>query len=167
MAGVVRAMRPATTPELTAEAIASAVVGLGGFAGCGVFVFMAEGEVVPLAARDRRDQPVLLAGPVPTARATYLRDRARGGPWIERWSPGLDYPHTAVGAEGEGRLLAYAPIRIGGAVIGFLVATAVGGNDLDVAERLPGLVECAALAAPMLGSQLRSRDAARWRTCSF
>jgi EAL domain-containing protein (putative c-di-GMP-specific phosphodiesterase class I) len=159
LAGALGAMRAGETPEETAAAIATALLGLHGFAGVGVFAFTASGDVVPLAARDRDGRPVVLAGLLPTGRPAYLRDRASNGPWIEEWHPGPDHPYAAVGAEHGVRVLVYAPIRTDEIVVGFLVGSAVSADDLDVAERLPALVECAALTAALLGPQLRTRNA--------
>ncbi len=159
LAGALGAMRTGETPEATAAAIATALLVLHGFAGVGVFAFTAGGDVVALATGDCDGRPVPLAGSLPTGRTAYLRDRASHGPWIERWRPGLDHPHTAIGAEHDVQLLAYAPIRTDGTLVGFLVATAAGGDDLELVERLPALVECATLASALLGPQLRARNA--------
>jgi EAL domain-containing protein (putative c-di-GMP-specific phosphodiesterase class I) len=160
LAGALGAMHVGETPEATAAAIATALLGLHRFAGAGVFAFAASGDIVPLAVCDREGRPVALAGSLPAGRDAYLRDRASHGPWIEKWRPGLDHPHTAIGAGHRTRLLACAPIRTGESLVGLLVATALSVDELDVAERLPALVECATLAGALLGPQLRSRDAA-------
>lgn len=159
LAGALGAMRAGETPEATAAAIATALLELHGFAGVGVLAFTASGDVVRLAACDRDGRPVAPAGSLPEGRAADLRDRASHGPWIEDWRPGPDDPYAEDGAEHDARVLAYAPIRTGESLVGFLVANAVSGDDLDVAERLPALVGCAALASALLGPQLRSRNA--------
>ena len=157
LAAVLEAMRSGETAEATAEAIGVALLGLAGLGGVGVFGFEPTGDVVPLAVLDRDGRPVRSPGKVPPDRSAYLRERASHGPWIEDWEPAPDHPYVDVGRELGVGVLAYVPIRSDGDAVGLLVASAGEGDALALAERLPTLVECAALAGALLGPQLRAR----------
>lgn len=158
LAAGLEAIRAGETAEATAAAIGLALLRLPGLGGVAICSFEGNGEVVPLATLDRDGRAAPTAGPLPPERTAYLRERASHGPWIEEWEPRADHPYHAALVERGVRALAYAPIRSDGDVIGLLIATARSG-ELDLAERLPALVECASFAGAMLGPQLRTRTA--------
>jgi len=158
LAAVLGALRSGPTAEATAEAIGLALLGLSGFGMVGLFSLEPGGEVAPLAAFDANGRAIGLAGNVPLERSAYLRERASQGPWIEDWNPAPDHPYAAAGREQGVKVLAYAPVRNDGDVVGLLVASAADGDALALAERLPALVECATFAGGLLGPQLRSRS---------
>jgi PAS domain S-box-containing protein len=159
LAAALGEMRAGETAEATARAIGLALLGLAAFGAVGLFGFEPSGDVVPLAALDRAGDPVALPGSLPSERSAYLRERASHGPWIEDWNPGADHPYAAVGGELGIRVLAYVPIRSSGDTVGLLVVSGGDGDGFALAERLPALVECAALAGALLGPPLRSRGA--------
>lgn len=159
LAGAMAAMRSGETAEVTAAVIGRALLGLAGFGAAGLFVFEPSGEVAPLAALDGAGSEVVLPGSLPAERSACLRERASRGPWIEGWAPGPEHPYREVARELGVRLVAYVPIRSDGDAVGLLVVSAVDSDTIALAERLPALVECAAMAGALLGPQLRSRHA--------
>jgi PAS domain S-box-containing protein len=158
LAAALGAMRSGPTAEATAEAIGLALLGLSGFGTVSLFSLEPDGDVAPLAALDEHGRAIVLTENVPLPRSAYLRERASKGPWIEDWDPAPDHPYFAVGAEQGLTVLAYVPVRSEGDAVGLLVVGAMDGDALDLAERLPALVECATLAGALLGPQLRSRS---------
>lgn len=151
-------MRSGDAPGSTGAAILLALLGFHAFGAVGIFDFGPDGGVVPLATLDRAGEPLVLAGSLPAERCAYLRDRASKGPWIENWNPGADHPYLDAAAELGVGVLAYMPIRSEDVVLGLLIASTRTGAELDLAERLPALVECAAVAGALLGPQVRSRN---------
>ncbi len=158
VAAALGAMRSGATAEVTAEAIALALLGLSGVGTVGLFSLEPGGDVAPLAAIDADCRAIVLPGNLPLDRSAYLRERAGRGPWIEEWAPAPDHPYAAIGRDQNVKVLAYVPIRSDGDVIGLLVVSASDDGALALAERLPALVECATLAGALLGPQLRSRS---------
>jgi len=152
-------MRSRDTAEATAEAIASALLELPGLGRASVWSFEANGDVAPLAILGRVGGDIPMLGPVPVERSAYLRERASHGPWIEQWGSRPGHPYNDVLLEQGIRSLAYVPIRRGEAVIGLLVATGTDGTELGLAECLPALVECAAVAGALLAPCLQARSA--------
>ena len=159
LAAVLAVMRSGATAEATAEAIAKALLELPGLGRASVWSFEANGDVAPLAILGRVGGDIPMLGPVPVERSAYLRERASHGPWIERWRARPGHPYNDVILEQGIRALAYVPIRRGDAVIGLLVATGTDGTELGLAERLPALVECAAVAGALLAPHLGARSA--------
>ncbi len=159
LAGALAAMHSGETAESTAAAIAVALRELAGPNGVGLFEFGPSGRVQPLAALDPMGAQVVLSGPLPAKRSAYLRERASHGPWIEAWDPAPGHPYRAVARNLEVRVVAYVPIRSDGDAIGLLVVGATDVDTLDLAERLPVLVECAVFAGALLGPALRARTA--------
>jgi len=159
LAAVLAVMRSHETEEATAEAIARALLELPGLGRASVWSFEANGDVAPLAILGRVGGDIPMLGPVPVDRSAYLRERASHGPWIERWRSHPGHPYNDAILEQGIRALAYVPIRSGDTVIGLLVATGTAGTELGLAERLPPLVECAAVAGALLAAHLGARSA--------
>lgn len=160
LAAALAAMRSGDTANATAAAIGLTLLELSEFGGVGLFGFEVTGDVVSLAALDGEGRPIPLSGSLPAERSAYLRERASYGPWIEDWRPATDHPYRELGVEHGVRVLAYVPIRSERDVLGLLVVSGGTGGELDLTERLPALVECAAFAGALLGPQIRSRSAA-------
>jgi EAL domain-containing protein (putative c-di-GMP-specific phosphodiesterase class I) len=73
---------------------------------------------------------------LPRARARYLRQRARLGMWIERWSSRpLDGPYGDQLAIDGVTAAVYVPLRTEGAVPGLLVAGTDGSDGAELLER--------------------------------
>jgi PAS domain S-box-containing protein len=160
LASILAVMRSRETAEATAEAIAAALLELPGLGRASVWCFEANGDVAPLAILGRVGGDIPMLGPVPVERAAYMRERASHGPWIERWRSSPGHPYNDVVLEQGIQALAYVPIRRDDTVIGLLVAAGTDGTELGLAERLPALVEGAAVAGALLAVQLGARTAA-------
>lgn len=159
LATVLAVMRSRETAEATAEAIAEALLELPGLGRASVWSFETNGDVAPLAILGRVGGDIPMLGPVPVERSAYLRERASHGPWIEQWRSRPGHPYNLVLLEQGIRALAYVPIRGGDAVIGLLIATGTDGTELGLAELLPALVECSAVAGALLAPHLQARSA--------
>jgi PAS domain S-box-containing protein len=159
LAAMLAVMRSRETAEATAGAIASAFLDLPGLGRATVWSFEANGDVAPLAILGRVGGDIAMLGPVPAERSAYLRERASHGPWIEQWRRRPGHPYNEAILEQGIRALAYVPIRGGDHVMGMLVASGIDGTELGLAECLPALVECAAMAGALLAPQLQARSA--------
>ncbi len=97
---------------------------------------------------------------LPAARARYLYERSRQGPWAEYWRarPADGAYGRALAAAGL-RAIAYGPIVAGERPVGLL---AIGTTDESFAatlvERLPGLVAFSAASNAILAGPLEARQ---------
>ncbi|MEW6226363.1 MAG: EAL domain-containing protein [Chloroflexota bacterium] len=160
LASTLAGLRSRETAEATAEAIAAALLELPGLGRASVWCFEANGDVAPLAILGRVGGEIPMRGPVPVERAAYLRERASHGPWIERWRSSPGHPYNDAILEQGIQALANVPIRRDDTVIGLLVAAGTDGTELGLAERLPALVDVAAVAGALLAAQLGTRTTA-------
>jgi PAS domain S-box-containing protein len=151
-------MRSGDAPGATSAAILLALLGFHAFGSVAILSFEPDGGVIPLATLDRAGRPLVLTGSLPASRCAYLRERASKGPWIENWDPGADHPYRDAAAAVGAGVLAYMPIRSEDVILGLLIASSEKGAELELAERLPALVECASVAGALLGPQVRSRN---------
>lgn len=146
------------TIEATAEEIVLALRRLPNIDLAGVFTTNdADLEILAIAAPP--SFPVHRGESLPAARARYLLDRSRSGPWAEHW---VDDPafgaygaaFTATGVKGQ----AYAPFLGGGKIIGVV---AIGTTSEEHAEHLladlPAVSEFAATASLLLTPMLVER----------
>ncbi len=156
LAAVLHALRVGETAEATAAAIVTAVAALPGLHGAGLWSFEPDGDAAPLATVHAA-RPLPPLGPLPAGRLAHLRQRALQGPWIEAWQHRADHPYDALFAEQGITALAYVPVRSDVDTLGLLIVAAEGGSEQDLAERLPGLIECASVAGALLAPQLRAR----------
>jgi PAS domain S-box-containing protein len=154
------------TPEVTAQAIADALLGLDGMDSPTVLAFGEDGQAVVLGRGGARVGPVDVGGTLPAARSAYLLDRARAGPWAERSMPGPDDGEYGIRFAASGlKATLYAPIAGEAGPIGLL---AVGTTDParadHLADHLPILVEFAPTARLLLEKPLQVRwESARAR----
>jgi EAL domain-containing protein (putative c-di-GMP-specific phosphodiesterase class I)/DNA-binding NarL/FixJ family response regulator len=144
-------LRGGETAEETARLLCAEVVSVTGLPEALFLAFRAGGTVVPLAAAGR-DDSIVLGRPLPDAVGQDLRDRAAAGPWLEERSAPLA-PRVS---EGIGqRVDVHAPVRVGAEIAGLVVA---GGPLPGAAERapdrLPAILEFAAVAGALLGPQI-------------
>ena len=160
-------LQPGETPEVTGQAIADALLALDGMDSPSVFIFDEAGRAVVLARGGDRMGPVEVGGTVPEGRSAHLLERARKGPWTERWVPGPEDGEYGVRFAATGLLAAaYAPIPGENGPIGILaVGTADPAHADDLSEQLSALSEVAPSARLLLEKPLRERlDRARSRT---
>jgi EAL domain-containing protein (putative c-di-GMP-specific phosphodiesterase class I) len=115
------------------------------------------GSIIGQVNRLGTERPGILPG----ERSDYLRERATVGPWVERWIDNPAHPYgemirdLGIGAH------AYAPLRLDGEPLGILIV----GSDAPeasavLAERLPALLEFAAITGTLLAEPIESRNAA-------
>lgn len=125
-----------------------------------VLTFARDGIATVLEQFDR-EGPGSSSVALPAERSAYLRSRASAGPWVERWAPEPTHPYLGRFEELEIMAHAYAPIVVDGAPIGLLI---IGSDWIDaidrLAERLPALIEFAAITATLLGNAVADRQAA-------
>ena len=153
-------LRSADSAEETANVLCAEVARVTGLPEVVLLAFRAGGTVVPLAAVGRDDSIVLgrpLDGPI----GEDLRDRARSGAWLEERTRPLA-PRVA-GAPGR-RIDLHAPVRSGTELAGVVVAGgAVPGPAERAADRLPALLEFAAVAGALLGPRILADRSAMLR----
>ncbi len=146
------------TPEATAQVICDVMTELPGVDLATVSWFHGDDiELVALASG--APFPVGVGERLPGARASYLREKARQGPWSEAWAVrDVDGTYGTVMAESGVLALAYAPIGNGSGMLGLVV---VGTNDAAVAERftdhIPAVIEFAAAARTLLAGAMETR----------
>lgn len=160
MAETLSTLRAGATPEVTAASVCSQMVKVPEVAIASVITFDMDGcaTVLGQVHRSGAGMPGLRLG---RARSNYLRVRAEAGPWVERWSVDDEHPYRAMFAELDIRANAYAPIVVDGSPIGVLVSGSDLGDSIDqMTERLPALLEFAAITATLLAGAVADRRAA-------
>jgi PAS domain S-box-containing protein len=158
IAETIRAIQAVDTPEATAQAICQQVIRWSGINAAELFIFELDGRATPIGfvIAGKPDPPLLR---LPYERSQHLRTRASEGPWIEPWVPRRWHPYNdLLTALGRHHLVAYAPMRSAGELIGILVINADESVDeRTLAESMPGLVEFADLAAAIVGRDVAER----------
>ncbi len=158
VAAALARLEACATPEATSRSICDAMIDLPGIDVAVISWF--DGDRVSLLGLSAPDGfPVPAGGILPHARGAYLQERARGGPWVDRWIPRVedgDYGRalTVMGLRG----VAYAPIGTGDEPTGLVVI----GTTSDVAairinEQLPAAIEFAVASRTLLGGPMESR----------
>lgn len=141
----------------TAHEIAAALLTLPGIDRGGVIAFDDSGGATLLGFSGPSWHPIGESDQMPAARAEFLRERARLGPWVEMTElRPRDGDYTTALATSGLRAAAYAPIGTDDPV-GLI---AIGTDDEVVAKRmvnlLPMAVQFAATATHLLGDGLRA-----------
>ena len=159
MVATLTGLRPGETPEITAQTIADALLGLDGMDSPTVFAFDELGRAVVLGRGGGRRGPVDIGGTLPVDRSAYLLERARAGAWADRWKPGPEDGEYGARFAATGlKATVYAPIEGDGGPIGLL---AVGTTDPAHADRLVDhlsfLVDFAPTARLLLEKPLLAR----------
>jgi PAS domain S-box-containing protein len=129
------------------------------------FVIILERTEGWLLAHEGPGSELIPAGSaIPPARLDYLRERARGGPWVEAWhARPEEYSYLDAKETPRMHSRAYAPFACSGDTIGL-----IGLVDYDpetaalLVERLPALVTLGSIVGTMIrpGLGTRSREAA-------
>ena len=157
IAETIRAIDSHGTTDEIATAICRQVANLSEVQLAALFVFAADGEAVPTGTfmTNGQEPPVLR---LPAWRAAYLRDQCKRGPWIEAWRPNPDHPYNAAFGVIGVKATAFAPVRDGKDVVGFLIInSAVDNAEQQLAEAVPALVEFAEITSTVLGARLADR----------
>lgn len=156
-----RGLRPGDTPEATAQAVCRQVLSLTGVSAAELLIFGLDGRAVPIGftVEGEADPPLRT---LPYERSQHVRDRAAEGPWIESWVDRPGHPYNELLAGFGAHLVACAPMRSDGALIGLLVVDAAESVDeATLSESLGALVEFANLAAALIGREVAQRTEAR------
>jgi PAS domain S-box-containing protein len=157
IAETLRAIGGREAPKPTAQAICRQVVAMSGVVVTGLFVFGLDGRATPYGLAVP-GQPAPAYRQVPAQLSTYLRERSASGPWIEAWRDSPSHPHDELYATLGVRAVAYAPIRDGSNVIGFMsVGSASDDAEGLLASTMPGLMEFATIAGALLGQKVTDR----------
>ena len=151
-------LQPGQTAEATATDICDELLALPGFDIAAIFDFGGPLAATALAAGGPDGMPVYPGQPLPTARASYLYERAMLGPWAEEWrARAEDGPYGAAMAALGLKAVAYAPIQNGDGLLGLVAA---GTSDSEFArhliDHLPVVGEFAATASALLSRPLES-----------
>jgi PAS domain S-box-containing protein len=151
-----RRLSPGDDPEATADAICTEIVDRGDFPSAAIFSFGTENEATALGARLRDGGGVEVLPRLSEGRLGVLRTKAHDGPWIDPVGPATEGSPQAAYRRLGIQSVAFAPIESDGHLVGLLAA---GADELPAAliQRMPALVEFAALASSLLGPGLRRR----------
>ena len=97
--------------------------------------------------------------PIPRARLDYLRDRARGGPWIESWRPPpAEYDSATTGVTQDHHSRAYAPFAGPGETLGVIgIVEYDAGAAETLVHRLPALVTFGSIVGTLIRPGLKAR----------
>lgn len=156
--GSLRSLRMQDTAEATANMIAEALHRLPGIDVAVVFEG-AENGLDALAVVGLADFPLRTGDAVATARAGFLWERSRGGPWAETWiepaePTAYDQQLTRLGIKSR----AFAPIRADGELIGLIgLGTTDREHGRHMVEDLPAIGEFASVAETILAPALVQR----------
>ncbi len=159
IAATLRGLQAGETPEATGQAIADALLGLDGMDSPSVLAFDASGRAVVLGRGGARTGPVAIGGTLPASRSAYLLERARQGPWAERWEPGPEDGEYGILYAASGlKAAAYAPIPGEDGPIGLLTVGTTDPAHADrIADLLTALGEFTPSARLLLEKPLRTR----------
>ena len=159
IAETLSALRAGQAPETTADAVCRQVLKLPRLALAAVVTFgVTDAVVIGQRHRRGRARPGVV---LPDSRSTHLRERARAGPWIERWETQPEHPYQELISRLGIVAHAYAPIVVGGSPIGVLIAGTDDPTGPDaLTEQLPALAEFAAITGTLLAGQVADRVAA-------
>ena len=159
IAQTIRGIDSDASPEATAEAIGRQLSRLSDVLTAGLFIFGPDQRAVPYGFTVR-GEPIAGTGAVPRRRSRFLLDQARGGPWISEWKDRPWHPYNRVFVGAGVAAIAYAPVRHGGDIIGFLHISS-GGDDAPqtLATHLPTLVQVADVSGALLGARLSELNA--------
>ncbi|MHB8673246.1 MAG: EAL domain-containing protein [Candidatus Limnocylindrales bacterium] len=149
---------PAATPEEIAAAACAEIVGLSDVDSAFV-VILAPDHATILAVEGRLLEVIGLETSLPRARVLYLRDRARSGPWVERWRPRPeDGAYGARLTESGVHSFAYAPFRGDDSAIGIIgVAVNESARAERIVERLPSLATFGSIVGALIGPRIGAR----------
>ncbi|MGO9207365.1 MAG: EAL domain-containing protein [Candidatus Limnocylindrales bacterium] len=157
VAEALAALHPRATPEETAEAVCRQVTRLPEATTALLLTFDLDGRATPIgaAAADGRS---ILPRRLAVARTRHLQARALEGPWVESWTAERGHPFNRAFQELGVRALAYAPLRVDQDMVGLLELSSAEPDAADrLVERLPALVEFAAIAGAALGPSISSQ----------
>jgi PAS domain S-box-containing protein len=152
-----RRLRPGAKPEDTADAVCQEIVGNGAFMSAAIVAFDNEEGALALGARFRDGRGLSVLPAVDERVLDNLMSKAILGPWIEDGSgPNGGPSRTSMATFGVFAAV-FAPLEFDGRLIGLLSAGSTESPS-DLKERIPALMEFAALTSSLLGPGLRARS---------
>lgn len=157
IADTIRGLSAREAPEVTAAAIGRQVASMRDVLTAGVFIFELDGQAAPygFTIAGLAESPLRR---IPRRRSEYLRSQAGRGPWIEAWHALSWHPYNDVFAALGVRAIAYAPVRDGQRVIGFLhISAGTAQAEELLANALPALVDFAEIAGTLIAPGIASR----------
>ncbi len=149
---------PLDTMEATARKICAELVRVGNVDAAAIVHFTPEGDAVPVASEGLRIDASSDLRTIPERLNRDLRRQAQSGPWVEEQvASGTDEPFRAQLMLAGAASAIYAPMRVGGDVVGVVVGMTSEGQSAErLVGRLPAVVEYAAVAGAVIGPQLAS-----------
>jgi PAS domain S-box-containing protein len=143
--------------EETADAICRQVVRLPDVFAAWLVSFDPDGRAQAIGVA-KADGGELERRQMPGPRSRVLRIRAAEGPWVETWKPVRGHPYTHVFTAAGVKALAFAPLRVRGAARGLLVVASAAPDAItQLAERVPALMEFAAMASAIVAPIIDAR----------
>ena len=145
------------TAEDTADAICRQVTRLPEVFAAWLLSFDPDGRALPIGLA-KADGGELERRQMPGPRSRVLRARAAEGPWVETWKPVRGHPYTHVFTAAGVKALAFAPLRVRDQARGLLVVASAAPDAItQLAERIPALMEFAALASAIVAPIIDAR----------
>ena len=147
---------PDETPEATALRVCSELVRVGNVDAAAIVHLMPDGQAAALASVGLRFEVTSDVRVLPESRTRHLRGQAQSGPWVEeRIAADEDHAYRAQLVLAGAVSAVYAPVRIAGEVVGVVVGMTSQVRTADeLVDRLPAVVEYAAVAAALIGPRL-------------
>ena len=149
-----------STLEETASKVCAAALGLHGIELAVIRSYRPDGAVVPLAVEGLGARAADLAGvPLSADRGSYVRSRAREGPWAWIAGEADESPYHRTLRELGVRMTVNAPLRWNGEIIGDIgLGTSSPESAVSLGERLHTIEEFAVVVAALLGPAMAERD---------
>jgi EAL domain-containing protein (putative c-di-GMP-specific phosphodiesterase class I)/CheY-like chemotaxis protein len=160
IADTLRSLRPGDTPEATAQAVCRQVLRLSGVTAAQLFIFELDGRAASIgfAIAGQPDPPLRRLS---LERSQHFRSRAAEGPWIESWVARPEDSHFEYLTELGRHLVACAPLRSEGDLIGmFVIDSEKSIEEGEFSESLAALVEFADLTSVLIGRDVADRTRA-------
>ncbi len=148
------------SPEEIANAVCRQIVRLPDVATAALVFFERDGRAMPYGLVTASGE----APPrrrLPKQRVEQVRQRAAQGPWIEAWEDRPVHPYNGL-LKGLGvKAIAYAPVRDGTDMIGYLLISSAAPNaEITLSQSLPALVEFANISGSLLAATVAQRTTA-------
>jgi PAS domain S-box-containing protein len=161
IAETIRAIDTREPAEAIAGAICSRVVNLPDVATSALVIFELDGRAMPYGIVSSTGEQ-LPRRRLPRERVEEVLAQAHKGPWIEAWNDRPWHPYNEVLGSRGVKAVAYAPIRDGGEVVGYLLISSAADNAEEaLSAALPALVEFADVSGTLIGPKVAERTRAQ------
>lgn len=150
----IRAIDTRESAEGMAGAICNRVVNLPDVATSALVIFELDGRAIPYGIVSSTGEQ-LPRRRLPRARVEEVRAQADKGPWIEAWHDRPGHPYNELLVSRGVKAVAYAPIRNGDQVFGYLlISSAADHAEEALSAAMPALVELADVSAALIGPKV-------------